>query len=230
MYRLTILALLFIVSLSAPAAAEQSAETGELRITFIGNSSFKVDDGEFILATDFPYRSGSQGYMKYDYEAVKPRGIVVALFTHGHPDHWDFSHFIKDSYAIIGPRTVVRGIRGFEKIEVTGEDPIEWETIRVEPRATHHVGMEHFSYLVTWHGVRMFFSGDIEDTAYILRETDLDVAFVTPWLLAALELKEETVDADRIIVHHHYRGERVTEYADRVVPEQGDTFVIPFKE
>ena len=231
MNRLKLILIVVMITCGAVVAqAQDEQDADSLRFTFIGNSAFLIEDGEFVIAADFPYRSGSRGYMQYDFEEVKPGGIVVCLITHGHPDHWEFAHYVKASWALIGPRSVTSAIRGYETIPIEGEEPIEWESILVEPRETYHGGMEHYSFLVTWHGVRMYFSGDAESTEYIMQETDLDVAFVTPWLLAALKLNNETVDADRIVIHHHYSREVVQEYADRVVPAQGGTFEIPFRE
>jgi len=222
------LGLICIVGFFQPAAAGE--EPGVLEFTFVGNEAFLITDGEITLATDFPYRPGFMSYMKYDFEAVRPRGVVLCLLTHGHFDHFDFVIFRNHSWAIIGPASVAYGQTGYDATVVDNEDPITWETITVEPHATPHANMGHYSYLVTWHGVRIYVPGDTELTGPILAAKDLDVAFVTPWLLNNIREKGARIDAKRVVVYHHRSGEKIEPYQDCVVPAQGYTFEIPFRE
>jgi L-ascorbate metabolism protein UlaG (beta-lactamase superfamily) len=222
------LVLLSIATTFQPAAAGE--DPGVLEFTFVGNESFLVTDGEFTMAMDFPYRSGSSGYMQYDFEKTRPRGVVVCLVTHSHYDHFDFVIFRHHSWALIGPPSVTYGKVDYDITTIESDDPVMWESIMIEPHATPHANLDHYSYLVTWRGVRMYMAGDTEITGPILAAKDLDVAFVTPWLLDGLREQGEKVDAKRIIVYHHRHREMVEPYQDCVVPEQGDTFEIPFRE
>lgn len=73
------------------AAAAWCAACGPppaLTIRFIGNAAFELTDGRSTPLVDFPYESGG-GYMSFDSAAVRPRGDVLALFTHRHRDHFD---------------------------------------------------------------------------------------------------------------------------------------------
>ena len=222
------LGLVCIVVWFQPAAAGE--EAGVLEFTFVGNEAFLVTDGEITLATDFPYRSGASRYMKYDFDEVRPRGIVVCLITHAHYDHFDFVIFRHHSWSLIGPLAVTYGKVDYDCTVVENEDPFTWESISIEPRATPHAGEGHYSYLVTWHGVRMYLPGDTDITGPILAAKDLDIAFVTPWLLDSVREMGAKIDAKRIVVYHHRSREMVEPYQDCVVPEQGDTFEIPFRE
>ena len=56
-----------------------------------------------------------------------------------------------------------------------------------------------------------------------LAARDLDAAFVSPWLLAAVRKKGARVDAKRVVVYHHEDGETIAPYQDRYVPRQGET-------
>jgi hypothetical protein len=76
----------------------------------------------------------------------------------------------------------------------------------------------------------MYFPGDAEATEPILAAQDLDVAFVTPWLLENIRAQGAEIDAKRVVVYHHRRGQVVEPYQGSVLPEQGDTFEIPFRE
>jgi L-ascorbate metabolism protein UlaG (beta-lactamase superfamily) len=109
----------------------------------------------------------------------------------------------------------------------TIEDKLSYEGIDIEAYLTPHTEL-HRSYLVTWHGIRIYFVGDTEDAGKLLAMKDIDVAFITPWLLRAVAENGGTIDARRIVVYHHRFGEKVTAHQDRVVPKQGDTFTIPF--
>jgi L-ascorbate metabolism protein UlaG (beta-lactamase superfamily) len=222
------LALLCCAVSIQPVAADD--DPGVLKFTFVGNEAFLVNDGEITLATDYPYRSGSAGYMRYDFEETRPRGIVVCLVTHDHYDHWDFVIFRNHSWSLIGPQSVTYGKSNYDITTIEDDEPVSWESIDIEPRASLHADIQHYSYLVTWHGVRMYFPGDAEATEPILAAQDLDVAFVTPWLLENIRAQGAEIDAKRVVVYHHRRGQVVEPYQGSVLPEQGDTFEIPFRE
>jgi hypothetical protein len=56
------------------------------------------------------------------------------------------------------------------------------------------------AYLVEWSGLRLFFTGDTEDPGALLAARDLDVAFVSPWLLRRIVDDDRRVDARRVVV------------------------------
>lgn len=222
------LALLCIAVFFQPVAAGD--DPGVLEFTFVGNEAFLVTDGDITLAMDFPYRSGMSGYMRYEFDEVRPRGVVVCLITHGHYDHFDFVIFRHHSWSLIGPPSVTFGKHNYDITTVETDDPIVWESITIEPHATPHSELEHYSYLVTWHGVRIYIPGDTEIVGPILAAKDLDLAFVTPWLLDSLREQGAEIDAKRVVVYHHRQGQTIEPWQDCVVPEQGDTFEIEFNE
>ena len=229
--------LLFVISLIlAPRALHAQsdyaarASEGKLSFTFVGNESFAITDGELTIMTEYPYTPGVEGYMKYDMEAVRPKGFVMCLITHGHKDHFLFGAYIGHSWSLIGPAAVTDPIRGYDTIAVLDGESIDFEGVRIDPVATPHSDLEHYSYLVTWHGVRMYFPGDTAIDTYLLEMQDLDVAFVTPWLLKLIQEKGAKIDARHIVVYHHKLDEDVVDYAGRVVPAQGNRFEIEFRE
>ncbi len=227
-----ILSAMLATSISGSAYAQfdyaARAKPGSLLFTFIGNETFAITDGEMTLITDYPY--SPSGYMVYDFIATKPTGFVTCLITHGHKDHFSFSAYIKHSWALIGPPSVVDPIKGYETLQALDGEPVEFEGLHIVPIATPHGDMEHNSYLVTWHGVRMYFAGDTEVDNALLEAQDLDVAFVSPWLLDVVRRNGGKIDARRVIVYHHRLDEDVVEYADRLVPVQGATFEIDYRE
>ena len=55
---------------------------------------------------------------------------------------------------------------------------------------------------------------------------DLDVAFVSPWLLEAVLEKKGRVDARHVVCYHQTPDEKVPAFQDRLVPQQNQTFVV----
>lgn len=196
-----------------------------LRVTFIGNAAVEITDGEWTLVSDFPYRSGAFGYMEYDTAAVRPSGPVLALITHGHDDHFDRARFAGLGWALVGPPSVTAGLDGVVPLDA---GRAVFGPVHVQAFPTPHGDVPHFSYLVEWHGARFFFSGDTGDPGPLVAATELDVAFVTPWLGAELRALDAHVDARRIVVYHHRNGESVA-CDGCVVPRQRYTLRIPVR-
>ncbi len=215
----------FVIAGSAVSMGADGQATSELKFTFVGNEAWVITDGKMTLASDFPYESGAFGYMKYKSDDVETVGEVVSLITHRHADHFSAKQYRDASYTLIGPASVTNLVPGHNTFTI--EDKLAYEEIDIEAYSTPHTE-QHRSYLVTWHGIRFYFTGDTEDPGNLLGMKDVDVAFITPWLLSAIAKKGAKVDARRIIVYHHRLGDKITAHQDRVVPKQGDTFTIPF--
>jgi L-ascorbate metabolism protein UlaG (beta-lactamase superfamily) len=98
---------------------------------------------------------------------------------------------------------------------------VRWEGVTIRPLATPHARLEHYSYVVEWNGRRLYFTGDTEDTTALLAAKGLEVAFVSPWLLRAVQKAGKRIDARTVVVYHHQDGETVPAFQDRVVPAQG---------
>jgi hypothetical protein len=79
---------------------------------------------------------------------------------------------------------------------------------------------------VEWQGQRLYFSGDTEETAALLEARDLDVAFVTPWLLEAVAKAGARVDARRIVTCHQQPSSAGQPLPDSV-PTQGEVLRLP---
>jgi len=199
------------------AAAEQ------LDFRFIGNMAFHITDGSTSLLTDFPYTSGAFGYMKYSLTDTGPVRDGLCLITHAHADHWDPALFSQTQYTIIAPPEILTTINSGKKVPF--ERLMKYKNIRIEAFATPHKG-EHYSYLVIWNGIRMFFTGDTEETTTLLSMKKLDVAFISPWLLNSLKARNARIDAKKVFVYHHTEKEAIVDYQNRIVPNQGDTFRI----
>lgn len=193
----------------------------ELRVRFIGNMAFAITDGTTTVMTDFPYRSGFTGYMTYDASEIRAETpTTIALITHRHPDHWDSALFQRTNWQVIGPSDVTGGLPADRRLDPAAAPG----GIRVDVIATPHGGIGHQSYLLTWLGRRLFFTGDTESLDVLTAARNLDAAFVSPWLFAMALDRKLAIDAKRIVIYHHQAGETVPGCAGRcVVPRQGDT-------
>lgn len=197
---------------------------GELRAQFIGNMAFHITDGRTSLLTDFPYESGYSGYMEWTKDLVpRTNEHTICLVTHGHRDHFAREAFASMTAKLVGPKEVVRG---FEGRSLPLSPRIEYRNLVIEPVSTEHGDREHYSYRVTWNGLRIYFTGDTDDVEPLLREKDLDVAFVSPWLLEAARQRGAKIGATRVVVYHHAQQYMGPDYQGRVLPEQGETLVL----
>ena len=67
----------------------------------------------------------------------------------------------------------------------------------------HALSKHHYSYLITWHGKKIFLSGDTEHPETISTIKDMDWAFMPAWLIkiAIMDQKME-IDSKMIAVYH----------------------------
>lgn len=216
---------LLLIAKLAPALSSRTQD--ELELQFIGHAAFRITDGQTTLVTDFPYRSGYAGSMTYRLEDVGPLVDGVSLVTHEHADHWDPSLFRKMSLKVIAAPGLTRRLPA-DRVIAWNDDAITFKDVRVHPIVTPHTP-NHRSYLVVWHGVRMFFTGDTEDSSALVAARDLDAAFVTPWLIDSLIRTGARLDAKLLVVYHHTDREEIPQLPRMVRPRQGDTFRLDYR-
>ena len=193
-----------------------------LEARFIGNMAFAISDGATTLVSDFPYESGYGRYMTYDSALIRSATeSTLALITHSHRDHWDARLFADTGWKVAGPADVIAGIDP-ARVVPSGSGGA-YESLRIEALETPHASVGHYSYIVTWHGRRLYFTGDTESTQALLAAKDLDVAFVSPWLYRAVLLAGQRIDAKQIVIYHHEAGEQIPGCGRGCsVPRQGD--------
>jgi len=204
------------------AALLTVVQAATLNVQFVGNAGFELSDGATTIVTDLPYRSGASGYMKYEFADLHPRGRVIAVITHAHADHFDRELFLQRNWEIIAPEEVTRGLPAERVLDAAGG--ITVGRFHIEPVATPHGRTEHYSYRISWSGWRLYFTGDTEDPSDLLRMSDLDVAFVTPWLLCEIARRGAKVPARRVILHHQFPYRDSPHCLDPEVLEQGEGF------
>jgi hypothetical protein len=194
----------------------------KLHFKFIGNEAFLITDGNTTLFTDFPYTSGAFGYMTYDFAAFENVQNGLCLITHGHADHFDPKLFATTKLAIIAPPSVLASLGTPRKIRFASE--MTYGGITVKAYRTPHGDSQHYSYLVLWHGVKLYFTGDTDDVTELDRQAHLDVAFVTPWQLKAMKEHGKRIPAEGVVIYHQRAGENVPIYQQRRVLQQGESF------
>ena len=200
------------------------AGSDSLTIRFVGNPAFEISDGETTLVTDLPYQSGAFGYMTYDFDAVQPSGRVVAVITHRHADHFDPALFRQRGWEVIGPAEVTANLPEHRVIAL--EESVSVGEFRITRYRTPHSDTEHYSYLISWDGRRLYFTGDTEDPSHLLSMAELDVAFVTSWLLCAIAERGASVPSRQVILHHQFPRRETRACLEPRVIEQGGTFVL----
>ena len=212
-----VLSVCTLASVLVPASESKTT----LTFRFIGNEAFEISDGSTTLLSDFPYEPGAFGYMEYKFDDVRPSGNVICLITHEHRDHFDASLFLSQDWSVFAAPGITKGLP--EERVIAFQDTVRIGALEIQAIKTPHT-QHHYSYIVTWHGVRMYFTGDTESPESLLAAEELDVAFVSPWLLETIADSKEAIDAARIIVYHHTASQTVKRHQDAIVPKQGDTF------
>ena len=223
-FRRSILCLAVLILLTGAAGA------GELTVTFIGNSAFHITDGETTLLSDFPYRSGAYGYMEYDMDDVPPIENGLSLVTHSHADHWEKWMFAKMDWSVIGPTSVTGGVDSEKVVPFDADEPMTFRDIEVQAiEMPHSLPQQHYSYLVTWHRLRLYFTGDTETPADILQREDIDIMFISPWLIRTIERQDLTLDTKVLVVYHQKIGEEFPPFQDYKRMKQGESFTVDFE-
>lgn len=205
------------------------AQAGTIEVQFIGNMAFHISDGKTSLLSDFPYFSGAFGYMKYDMDSVKVHTDSLSLITHAHTDHWDWKLFAETNYSLIGPKSMTKRVKS--KKVISFAKTMSYRDMTIEAFETpHKFSPEHYSYLVTWHGKRFYFPGDTETPAHMLQMKDIDVMFISPWLIRTIERQDLVLDTEILIVYHQKIGEEIPPFQDYLRMKQGASIKVEYDD
>lgn len=217
---------MLLLRMAAALVLLTSSQRPSLEARFIGNMAFAISDGTTTLMTDFPFESGYSVYNEYPSSEIRSATkSTLSLITHRHGDHWEPSLFAGTDWKVAGPDDVIAKAPAHRVLPLADRTtcgPIVIERIR-----TPHHDVGHNSYVVNWHGRRLYFSGDTEETASLMASKNLDVAFISPWVFQAITKAGLKPDAKRIVIYHHTATERVPQCpALCTQPKQGDTIRI----
>lgn len=176
-------------------------QNNEIKIKFIGNCGFYMTDGVSDIYFDFPYKSGAFGYMEFDeaeLDSINEKAIFI--FTHKHADHYSKKNLKKvtkrkDKQSF--------GVWNIEELERLGEKIKDFEIKAFKTKHTFFgIPFRHYSFLITWHGKRIYISGDTTEPETIGEMKNIDLAFVPYWILSNAMEKGIAVDAKKIAVYH----------------------------
>ncbi len=166
------------------------AQTNEIKIKFIGNCGLYMSDGTTNMYTDFPYKSGAHNYMKFDnaeLDSIKENSVFI--FTHKHADHYSAKNIKKVIKEKNGQKY---GSWNIEELESLGESIPNFSIQAF--KTSHKFSLNHYSYLITWHGKKIFLSGDTESAETISTIKNMDWAFIPYWIL--IDAKENNIEID----------------------------------
>jgi L-ascorbate metabolism protein UlaG (beta-lactamase superfamily) len=219
---------LAMAALAQPADAFQATRP-TLEARFIGNMAFAITDGTTTLFTDFPYESGYSIYMEYDPREIRSTTQdSLSIVTHRHGDHWDRDLFARTDWRVVAPEDALTNVPAARIVRALPVTPtpstVTSGPITIEALPTPHANLGHYSYLVTWHGRRLYFTGDTDSADQLLALKNLDVAFVSPWLFERAGRAGRRIDARRIVIYHQTPDATIPGCHDTCrVPNQGET-------
>jgi hypothetical protein len=207
------------------------SQSNEIKITFIGNCGLHLSDGDVNIYADFPYKSGAFNYMEYDaalLDSVEENSLF--LFTHRHPDHYSkklVKRMIKTKNGTkYGPWNI-------PELEKLNESIPSFSVQAIKSK--HRFTFVHYSYVITWHGKRIFLSGDTETADTIGEVKDLDWAFIPLWIQHDAKDRNITIDSKMKAIYHLYPvqifGKAPPEdIIALVLKEQNSVITIPYDE
>lgn len=179
------------------------SQSKEIQIEFIGNCGFHMTDGITDFYIDFPYKSGAYGYMEFDEEEMdKIKENSIFIFTHKHADHYSRKNLKKVMKDKGGKKF---GVANISKLEKLGETIENFEIKAFKTKHTFFgIPFRHYSYLITWHGKRIFISGDTTNPETIAEMENIELAFVPYWILKNAKDQGIKIDAKMFAIYHLY--------------------------
>lgn len=204
-------------------------QTNAITIRFIGNCGLYLTDGSSNIYVDFPYKSGAYNYMEYDRSEIDSiKDHAVFIFTHRHADHYAKKIVKKLDGQKFGPWNS-------DDLEKLGKSIPDFD---IKAFKTQHkvygISFKHNSYLITWHGKKIFLSGDTGNSQTIATQKGIDCAFVPVWLL--MDAREKGIELDEIsklfaVYHIGPRDQITNDAADpkiKLLDKQGEVITIPY--
>lgn len=217
--------LLLIVALSCISNFIFS-QSNEIMIRFIGNCGLYMTDGESGFYIDFPYKSGAYNYMEYDrseIDSIKPKSIFI--FTHRHADHYSEKILKKLNGQKFGPWNISELEKLCESIP-----NFEIKAFKTEHKI-YGISCKHYSYLIIWHGKKIYISGDTGELEDVNKIKDIDWAFINPWLYMNAQNDKVPIDAKKIGMYHLYPDQKIDGEIPNnllILKNQGEKINIPY--
>lgn len=205
------------------------SQSSEIKIKFIGNCGLYMTDGKTNFYIDFPYKSGAHNYMEYDKSEIDSiKDDAIFIFTHRHADHYSEKILKKLTGQKFDPWNI-------DELEKLGETIPNFD---IKAFQTSHkvfgVSFKHFSYLITWHGKKIYISGDTENSDTFALQKDIEWAFVPVWLL--VDAKEKKLNLSEIskmyAIYHIGQKDNITNDGNdpqiKLLNKQGEIITIEY--
>lgn len=215
----TIFTLIFVNSIGF-------GQSNEIKITYIGNCGLHITDGINHIYTDFPYKSGAHNYIEYeDSEIDSLKENSFYIFTHKHSDHYS-KKLLKKVFKTKNGKAF--GSWNIPELESLGDSIPDFELVAYKTK--HRFSFKHYSYLITWHGKKIFLSGDTESADTILDIKDMDWAFVPAWLVVEIVDSGRKFDTKMIGIYHIGPKDNIEISGPRslMLKTQGEVISIPY--
>jgi ribonuclease BN (tRNA processing enzyme) len=204
-----------------------TGKANEISIKFIGNCGLYLTDGKMNIYIDFPYKSGAFKYMKFEKaELYSIKENSIFIFTHKHPDHYSGKNMRRTLRNKQGKKYGKWNLKQLEKLS---NDTGDFSIQAIETK--HKFSLKHYSYLITWHGRRLYFSGDTETSDTVLTFKNLDWAFVPYWIMIDINKKNVQIDSEMIGVYHFYPNMKITYNSPekiKTLMNQGEIITLPY--
>lgn len=220
-FRALLLSAFFLTSLNTALA-----QKGEITIRFISNCGLLISDGTTNIYTDFPYRSGAFIYDKFDdAELENIKDSAIFIFTHTHGDHYSSKNM----------RAVLKNKHGrkygkwnIDELEKLSETIPDFEIKAFKNK--HRFAFSYYSYLITWHGKKIFLSGDAENTATIEGIKNMDWAFIPGWLFLSIHREKLEIDTKMTAIYHVGRKDKISINSPKilVLDKHGEIISTPY--
>ena len=202
-------------------------QTNAISVRYIGNCGMQLSDGTKNVFVDFPYKPGAYGYMIYGASQLDsvPEGSTF-IFTHRHADHYSKKRVKPLNGKVYGPWKAPKPKAIGTEIM---NDPAHSLSV-VAYKTKHRFAMHHASYLITWHGKKLFISGDTEHAELVSTIEHMDYAFVPAWLLSDAHEKEFKINADRFALYHLYPDQKVNVENPKIqlLRQENEVIYVPF--
>ncbi len=217
----TIAVFTFTLIMSAGTAFSQSKE---IKIRHIANAGMYITDGTQNIYFDFPYKPGAYGYTVYspsELDSIKKENATF-IFTHKHADH----HSGKLLRKLKGKKYTPWNVSALSKLNTSMPD----FSIRAF-KTKHRFSLKHYSYLLTWHGKKIFINGDTENPDTICNIKNIDWAFVPVWIVVNAKERNMHIDAKKIGIYHVGPNDDITlDKQDKVIllKGTGQEMVMPY--
>ncbi len=202
-------------------------QTNEIKIRFIGNCGLHLSDGKSDLYIDFPYKSGAHNYMEYDKSEIENvKDNSKFLFTHRHSDHYSKKLLkeLKNKH-----KENVFGNWNVEKLEQLNNSI---DDFKIEAfKTSHKFTFKHYSYLITWHSKKLYFTGDTGELEVISKIKNIDWAFINPWLFMNAKAEKVIIDAKMFGIYHLYPNQKIIGEMPKnivILKEQNKIISIPY--